>query len=120
MATSPVLILGAYTPPAPASITPSYEDLDSEKTGRTEAGYLHRDTIRLNIRNFDLEFMGLTSAQVSTLLAAISVPTFSATILDPKNNTNSTGTFYAAKRQTRLLVGGTNKLYALTCTFIEC
>lgn len=33
-------------------IEPSYSDLDSSDSGRDEAGYMHREVVRMAIQNF--------------------------------------------------------------------
>ena len=44
-----------------ADIAVSYEDLDSEESGRDEAGYMHRIILREGVRKVPLTYSNLTS-----------------------------------------------------------
>ena len=57
--------------PAPSVFKIPRYDLDSGDTKRNEEGYLQRDRIRQGIFKIELEWKGITSAQLNTIETAI-------------------------------------------------
>jgi hypothetical protein len=57
--------------PAPSVFKLPRFDLDSGDTNRNEEGYLQRDRIRQGIYKIELEWKGITSAQLNTIETAI-------------------------------------------------
>lgn len=57
--------------PAPSVFKIPRFDLDSGDTNRNEEGYLQRDRIRQGIFKIELEWKGITSAQLNTIETAI-------------------------------------------------
>lgn len=46
-------------------------DLDSEQSGRSEDGHMHRDRIRANVGSYDPEWQNLTWAELTRIRNAI-------------------------------------------------
>lgn len=72
----------------------SRNDLDSEDTGRTLDGVMHRTKITTK-RKITYKLMNMTRAVMAQLDTDLSSDTFSATYLD-LHGTNTTGTFYCS------------------------
>ena len=56
-------------------------DVDAAASGRSEAGYMHRDRVRANVTNLDgIEWQHLTPAEAAIIRAALSPVAFQVTI----------------------------------------
>ena len=83
----------------PMTVTPSYNDLSSENSGRNAAGEMLKDRIATKVK-LELEWSGLTASQAASILTAILTDIFfSVTYQDPKTNANRTITCYAGDPQ---------------------
>jgi len=87
--------------PAPATFKTPRFDLDSGDTNRNEEGYLQRDRIRQGIFKIELEWKGITSAQLNTIETAIAPASVQVTF--PSAAGMQTKTMYAGDRQTELI-----------------
>ena len=100
--TTPVmcmLAINGVVLPAPSKFNITYNDLDSEETGRSMDGNMHRDVIGTNFRTIDLEWKTMEREDLKKLLNAVSNKTFSVTYFDPILNTQVTKTMYAGNRK---------------------
>ena len=85
--------------PTPSKFNITYNDLDSEETGRSLDGNLHRDVIGTNFRTIDLEWKTMERGSLRILLNALSKKTFSVTYYDPIEDAKVTKTMYAGNRK---------------------
>jgi hypothetical protein len=94
-----MLIINGLEIPAPSKFNITYNDLDSEETGRSIDGNLHRDVIGTNFRTIDLEWKTMERDALKRLLKALSNKTFSVTYYDPIMDDKVTKTMYAGNRK---------------------
>lgn len=99
MASNNLIRIGGYNIPAPSKFNITYNDLDSNETGRSMDGNLHRDVIGKNFRTIDLEWKYMTRAQLKALLNAVSRTNFDVTYYDPINDATVTKLMYAGNRK---------------------
>lgn len=83
----------------PSKFTVTLNDLDSEETGRSLDGNLHRDVIGQNFRTIDLEWATMTRDELQTLLKNVSHKTFTVAYYDPIQDATITKTMYAGNRK---------------------
>ena len=84
--------------PAPTVLQPAIQDLDSESgTGRSQNGTMFRDRVAVK-RKVHCEWGVLTRNEMSTLLSAMSAPSFSLTYPDPQEGALKTITAYVGDR----------------------
>lgn len=84
--------------PAPTVLQPAIQDLDAENgTGRNQAGTMFRDRVAVK-RKVHCEWGVLTRNEMSTLLNAMSAPSFSLTYPDPQTGSLKTITAYVGDR----------------------
>lgn len=112
--------------PAPDidSMDMTYQDFDSEATGRgEETGVMIRERIRANVRKFSPFWSVLTGTELNIITAAIEAEQFSVTILDPRIGASSAMTMYAGDRSTKCLYPAethAESLYSFSVPLIEC
>jgi hypothetical protein len=82
--------------PAPSTIKMPQSDLDSADTNRNEEGYLQRDRIRQGVYKLELEWKGITNAQLATILETIKPASVEVTFPTPVGRV--TKTMYAGNR----------------------
>ena len=99
MASNNLIRIGGANIPAPSKFNITYNDLDSNETGRSMDGNLHRDVIGKNFRTIDLEWKYMTRSQLKALLNAVSRTNFDVTYYDPINDTMTTKLMYAGNRK---------------------
>ena len=122
----PALQIGGLTMPAPDtdSMDITYQDFDSENTGRgEESGIMIRERIRTNVRKFSPSWSVLTGNELNVVTAAIVAEQFTVTILDPRLGSTSTMTMYAGDRSTKCLLSAVThaeSLYSFSVPLIEC
>lgn len=108
--------------PAPVRVKPGISDLDSEDgTGRNQAGDMFRDRVTVK-RSIECEWGPSTKEEMSTILTAISAPSFYLTYPDPQEGALKTITAYASDRSVPLLIpiSDTDWMWSgLTVTFTE-
>ena len=97
--TDHMLSINGKAIPAPSKFNITYNDLDSEETGRSLDGNLHRDVIGTNFRTIDLEWKTMEREDLRRLLKALSNKTFSVTYYDPIEDAKITKTMYAGNRK---------------------
>lgn len=97
--TDHMLTIDGIAMPAPSKFNITYNDLDSEETGRSLDGNLHRDVIGTNFRTIDLEWKTMERGALKRLLNALSKKTFQVTYYDPIEDAKVTKTMYAGNRK---------------------
>lgn len=97
--TDHMLTIDGKAIPTPSKFNITYNDLDSEETGRSLDGNLHRDVIGTNFRTIDLEWKTMERGALRILLNALSKKTFSVTYYDPIEDAKVTKTMYAGNRK---------------------
>ena len=85
--------------PSPSKFNITLNDLDSDQTGRSIDGNLHRDVIGTNFRTIDLEWKTMTRSDLQNLLNAVSKTTFTVTYYDPIQDAKISKTMYAGNRK---------------------
>jgi hypothetical protein len=88
--------------PVPSSFTVLRSDLDSEKTSRSETGYLKRDRVRANVYKLQFEWI-VQEADLQTLQSYLSLEKFTATFYDSTTGKYQSKTMYAGDRTCSLL-----------------
>ena len=94
-----LLMINDVAIPAPSKFNVTYNDLDSEETGRSIDGNLHRDVIGRNFRTLDLEWKTMEREDLRRFLNVISHDTFTVTYYDPIEDAMNTKTMYAGNRK---------------------
>lgn len=106
------------------SLDVSYDDLDSENSGRgEETGIMIRERIRTNVRKYPMKWSAIKGSELATLNAAIAGEQFSVTILDPVSGSDQTITMYAGSRSSRCIMPAStyaDSVFSLSVQFIEC
>lgn len=93
-----LLKIGSTNLPAPTVLQPGIQDLDSEDgTGRNQAGTMFRDRVTVK-RAVHCEWGVLSRTEMSSLLQAMSAPSFSLTYPDPQTGNLKTITAYVGDR----------------------
>lgn len=87
--------------PAPSVFKIPRFDLDSGDTNRNEEGYLQRDRIRQGIFKIELEWKGITSAQLNTIETAIAPASVQVTF--PTATGMQTKTMYVGDRMVEMV-----------------
>lgn len=78
--------------PAPMSYSVEYNDLDSDDTGRSEDGMLHRVRVRSGVAKIQLSWEQLTKDKVDLILGAVEPASFTVVYYF---GTQKTATMYA-------------------------
>ena len=60
-----LLTIDGIAMPSPSKFNITYNDLDTEETGRSIDGNLHRDVIGTNFRTIELEWKTMTRSESS-------------------------------------------------------
>ncbi len=94
-----LLTIDGVAMPAPSKFSITLNDLDSDQTGRSIDGNLHRDVIGTNFRTIDLEWKTMTRDDLQSLLNAVSKTTFTVTYYDPIHDAKVSKTMYAGNRK---------------------
>ena len=92
-----LLKIGSTNLPAPTVLQPGIQDLDSDGTGRSQAGVMFRDRVTVK-RAIHCEWGVLSRQEMATLLTAMSSPSFSLTYPDPQDGNLKTITAYVGDR----------------------
>lgn len=112
--------------PAPDtnSMDITYQDLDSENTGRgEETGIMIRERVRTNVRKFVPVWSVLKGSDLTAIMAAIEGETLSVTVMDPRTGLSSTMTMYAGDRSIKCLLPSATfatSLYQASFALTEC
>ena len=99
MATNHSLTIDGVAMPEPSKFTITLNDLDSDQTGRSIDGNLHRDVIGTNFRTIELEWKTMTRSDLQKLLNAISKTMFEVTYYDPIQDAKIKKYMYAGNRK---------------------
>ena len=97
--TSNLLSINGVPMPTPSKFNITLNDLDSEETGRSIDGNLHRDVIGTNFRTIDLEWKTMGRSDLSRLLNAVSNVNFTVTYYDPIEDAMISKLMYAGNRK---------------------
>jgi hypothetical protein len=95
----------------------SQYDLDSGDAGRNELGVLQRDPVRQGIYKIEVERKGVTSAQLSKILAAIKPPSFPVKFLTADGF--QTKTMYTGDRSIELVRNWNGDRWNISFNLIE-
>lgn len=96
---SNLLMIDGQQMPTPSKFNITLNDLDSEETGRSIDGNLHRDVIGTNFRTIELEWRTMTRADLKKLLNAVSKTNFEVIYYDPIQDARIKKTMYAGNRK---------------------
>lgn len=78
-----------------ADVNVTYTDLDSEDSGRDEAGYMHRSVLRHKVSTWSFEYQRLTQEEYQYMESLFgSNATFSFYFIDPLTGLGKTVTAY--------------------------
>ena len=94
-----MLMIDDKAMPAPSKFNITFNDLDSEETGRSIDGNLHRDVIGTNFRTIELSWNYMTRENLQKLLNAVSKTNFEVVYYDPIQNARIVKTMYAGNRK---------------------
>ena len=97
--TNPLLMIDGKTMPTPSKFNITLNDLDTDQTGRSIDGNLHRDVIGTNFRTIDLEWKTMTRSDLKKLLDAVSKTNFEVIYYDPIQDARIKKTMYAGNRK---------------------
>lgn len=111
--------INGVTIKTPKSLQVDINDVDGEAY-RNARGKMIRDRIAVK-RKLNCEWSALTTAEISTLLSAVSATSFTVTYLDAQTGSEQTKTFYVGDRSAPVyrLVNGKELWTGLTMNFIE-
>lgn len=96
---NPLLSINGVAMPAPSKFNITLNDLDSEETGRSIDGNLHRDVIGTNFRTIDLEWKHMKRDDLKRLLNAVSNANFNVSYYDPIEDAIVSKVMYAGNRK---------------------
>lgn len=95
-----ILSINGVQLPAPMSYSVEYNDLDSEDTGRSEDGMLHRVRIRSGVAKIQVSWQQLTTEKATLILNAITPDSFTVTYFF---GVQKTATMYAGNQTCELI-----------------
>ena len=95
-----ILTINGVQLPPPMVYEVEYNDLDSEDTGRSENGKLHRKRVRYNVAKIKVAWEQLTTENADIILNAIASDSFQVTYYF---GIQKTATMYAGNRSCKLL-----------------
>ena len=96
---NPLLSINGVAMPTPSKFNITLNDLDSEETGRSIDGNLHRDVIGTNFRTIDLEWKHMQRDDLRRLLKAVSNVNFNVSYYDPIEDAIVSKVMYAGNRK---------------------
>ena len=96
---NPLLSINGVAMPTPSKFNITLNDLDSEETGRSIDGNLHRDVIGTNFRTIDLEWKHMKRDDLRRLLNAVSNVNFNVSYYDPIEDAIISKVMYAGNRK---------------------
>ena len=100
MAELNIISINGVQLPAPMSYSVEYNDLDSEDTGRSEDGMLHRKRVRSKVVKIKVAWEQLTQDKADLILNAIEPASFTVTYYF---GSQQTATMYAGNQTCQLL-----------------
>lgn len=96
-----ILTINTTAMPEPTVFKLPQFDLDSDGTFRNELGVLQRDRVRQGIYKIELEYKGISSADLNIINTAINPIKFNATFMSPTGMI--TKSMYAGDRNTEMV-----------------
>lgn len=112
-----ILTIDGVVLPAPMVYSVEYNDLDSDDTGRSEDGMLHRTRVRSRVAKIKVGWEQLTTENLELILNAIEPDSFSVVYYF---GTTKTATMYAGNQSCALRrVNGGKALWNLSFNLIE-
>jgi hypothetical protein len=116
------LKINGVTMPTPKSFQILRADLDSDKSSRSEAGYMKRDRVRADTRKFTLSWT-LKESDMIFLLSYLSLVEFTAEVYDATIGGYAQYTMYAGDRTADLIKWNpenpSENWYTVSCNLIE-
>ena len=100
MAELNIISIGQVQLPAPMTYEVEYNDLDSDDTGRSEDGKLHRNRVRSRVAKIKLGWEQLSTEKVDLILNATAPDSFNVTYYF---GTQKTAVMYAGSPSLKLL-----------------
>lgn len=94
-----ILTIDGVVLPPPMTYSVEYNDLDSDDTGRSEDGKLHRKRVRHDVAKIKVAWEQLTTEKATLILNAIASASFSVVYYF---GTQQTATMYAGNRNCEL------------------
>ena len=94
-----LLLIDDVVMPTPSSFLINISDLDTNESGRSIDGNLHRDVIGTNFRKIDLTWKTMTREDLKKFLNAVSKTNFMVTYYDPIQDAMVKKTMYASDRK---------------------
>lgn len=107
--------------PAPQTFKIQKADLDSEKTTRSETGFLKRDRIRANVYKIECSWL-IQEADLQKLNMYLSLKEFQAEFYDGTTGNYTICLMYAGDRTSELLLPKNNpsdNWWSFSCNLIE-
>lgn len=99
--TNPIQSVGGATIPCPSSYTYKLSDISAPDAGRTEDTTMDKMRIGQCV-HLELQWLGLTTAEVSQVLTAFNPEYISVNFLDALSGSYKTSTFYVGDRSAPL------------------
>ena len=98
---NPMLIINSIVMPAPSKFNIIYNDLESEESGRSIDGNMHRDVVAQNIRTIEVEWATMKKDDLKKFLTATSSENkyFTVIYYDPIMETRIKKTMYTESRK---------------------
>ena len=100
MAQPNIISIDGVELPAPMTYSVEYNDLDSDDTGRSEDGMLHRVRVRGRVAKIKASWKQMSQENADLLLGAIAPDSFSVTYYF---GTQKTATMYAGAQSCELI-----------------
>lgn len=94
-----ILTIDGVVLPPPMTYSVEYNDLDSDDTGRSEDGLLHRKRVRHGVAKIKIGWEQLSTDNLNTILNAIAPDSFSVVYYF---GTQKTATMYAGNQSCEL------------------
>lgn len=114
-----ILNINGTDTPDPASFSVALQDIDSDNTTRDETGQMHRDRVRQGVRKASGKWTFKTNADAQLLLNLVSPDAVTATMLDPQDGGQRTGTFYVGDRSCDLVHTGLGLRWTVSFDLVE-
>lgn len=101
---------GTGTIPSPSAMKYGLQDVSAAQSGRTDDAIMHKNRIGQK-RKLDLEWSGLTPAQVSTVLQAFNPEYIEVEYWDALDGQYETRTFYVGDRSAPVKIWAVGRKY---------
>lgn len=84
--------------PCPSKCDIGYQDISAPDSGRTLDSLMHKERVAQKVK-LELEWLGVSDEDASTILSAFDPEYVNITYHDPKTNSNLTKNFYTGDRK---------------------